>query len=50
MLTFNYEIDYSRIKELRIKNNLTQQDMANILNIKKPTYTQFENMKREILF
>ncbi len=44
----NYELDYSRIKELRIKNNLTQANMADILNIKKPTYTQFENMKREI--
>ncbi len=48
MATFNYEIDYSRIKELRNKNNLTQQQLADFLNIKKPTYTQFENMKREL--
>ena len=47
-MQFNYVIDYTRIKELRLKNNLTQQDMANILKIKKPTYTQFETMNREI--
>ena len=48
MVVFNYAIDYSRIKDIRIKNNLTQQQMANFLNIQKPTYTQFENMKREL--
>ncbi len=48
MAVFNYAIDYSRIKDIRIKNNLTQQQMANFLNIQKPTYTQFENMKREL--
>ena len=48
MKNFNYEIDYTRIKELRIKNNLTQKNMAEILNIKKATYTQFEIMRREI--
>jgi len=48
MKKFNYELDYSRIKELRINNNLTQKDLAEILNIKKPTYTQFETMKRDL--
>lgn len=48
MKKYNYELDYSRIKELRLKNNLTQKDIALILNIKKPTYTQFETMKRDL--
>lgn len=48
MKNFNYELDYTRIKELRIKNNLTQKDLADILNIQKPTYTQFETMKRDL--
>ena len=48
MTKFNFELDYSRIKDIRNEQGLTQLEMANILNIKKPTYTQFENGRREI--
>lgn len=48
MKNFNYELNYSRIKELRKQNNLTQEKLAKILNIKKATYTQFETMKRDM--
>ena len=37
-------MDYSRIKELRIKNNLPQKDIASYLNISIAAYSQFERM------
>ena len=48
MTKFNYELDYSRIKELRIKNNLKQTDLANLLNISFQAYSRYENMERII--
>ncbi len=48
MKQYNFELNYSRIKQLRIEKNITQLQMANVLGIQKPTYTQFENMKRNI--
>ena len=48
MTKFNYELDYSRIKELRIKNNLKQIDIAKLLNISFQTYSHYENMDRVI--
>ena len=33
------------IKNLRKTNNLTQQEMADMLSIKRPTYTNYENGK-----
>ena len=44
MRQFNYEMDYSRIKDLRIDNKLTQQDIAKYLNISTAAYSQFERM------
>lgn len=44
MKPYNYEMDYSRIKELRIKNNLPQKDIASYLNISIAAYSQFERM------
>ena len=44
MKRFNYELDYSRIKELRIKNNLSQKQLANYFEISIAAYSQFERM------
>ena len=45
---YNYELDYSRIKDLRIERNLTQQDIANLLEINQSTYSKFELLKANI--
>ena len=45
MKQYNYEIDYSRIKGLRIKNSLTQKNIAEYLNISIAAYSQFERME-----
>lgn len=37
-----------RIKELREENGLTQQAVANYLNVKQNTYSQYENEKRQL--
>ncbi|MCI6734568.1 MAG: helix-turn-helix domain-containing protein [Clostridiales bacterium] len=37
-----------RLKELREENKYTQQYVADILNIRQNTYSQYENEKREI--
>lgn len=39
---------YTRIKELRVEHNLTQQAVADILEIKHPQYYRYESGKREI--
>ena len=44
MKEFNYELDYSKIRDLRIKNNLKQTDIANILGISFSTYSHYEKM------
>ena len=44
MKQFNYEMDYSRIKSLRIHHHLTQKDLADFLNISIAAYSQFERM------
>lgn len=44
MKQYNYEMDYSRIKNLRIKNNLKQKDLALYLGISIAAYSQFERM------
>ena len=33
MKQFNYELDYSRIKDLRIQKNLSQKEIANLVGI-----------------
>ena len=37
-----------RLKELREENKYTQKYVADILNIRQNTYSQYENEKREI--
>lgn len=37
-----------RIKELREENGLTQQAIAEFLNVKQNTYSQYENGKRQL--
>ena len=37
-----------RLKDLREDSDLTQQAVANFLNIKQSTYSQYENEKRQI--
>ncbi len=40
--------DYVRLKDLREDNDLKQIELAEFLNIKQNTYSQYENEKREI--
>ena len=44
-MTYNI---YMKLKELREENNLTQIDVAKVLNIKQNTYSQYENEKRQL--
>lgn len=37
-----------KLKELREENNLTQCQLADYLNIKQNTYSQYENEKRQL--
>ena len=37
-----------RLKELREENNLTQTQVAELLNVKQNTYSQYENGKRQL--
>ena len=44
----NRYMKYPRIKELREKNELTQEDVANILYISQRTYSHYEVGDRDI--
>ena len=51
MSTSQMEIIYTafmRLKELREENSLTQQAVAEYLNVKQNTYSQYENEKRQL--
>ena len=37
-----------KLKELREENGVTQTQIANYLNIKQNTYSQYENEKRQL--
>ncbi len=37
-----------RLKDLREDNDLTQMQIAKLLNVKQNTYSQYENEKRDI--
>lgn len=37
-----------RLKDLREDNDITQNQIASILNVKQNTYSQYENGKREV--
>ena len=39
-----------RLKDLRVKHNLTQREVANILNITSSTYSKYENGKLVLSF
>lgn len=41
---------YERIKDLREDQDLTQQDIATILNTSQSYYAQYENNKRQMPF
>lgn len=46
-----HEISYNiyiKLKELREENNFTQSQIAEYLNIKQNTYSQYENEKRQL--
>lgn len=36
-----------KLRELRIKKGVSQQDMADFLNVKRPTYTRYESGTNE---
>ena len=40
----------AKLKELRLENNLTQQDVAKILKVSRPAYNRYENCERELPF
>ena len=48
MNKYNYELDFSRIRDLRINSGLSQQEIANILAINQSTYSKFELNKAVI--
>ena len=39
---------YMKLKDLREENNFTQSQIAEYLNIKQNTYSQYENEKRQL--
>lgn len=45
---YNYELDFSRIKEMRNKKNLSQKEIADYLHINQSTYSKFELNKATI--
>ena len=36
-----------RLKELRKKSRLTQQQLSNMLGVQRPTYSRYENNERQ---
>lgn len=40
----------SKLKEIRLKNNYTSKDIADILEISKPFYSQIENGRRRLSY
>ena len=48
MNTYNFELDFSRIKDLRAKNNVSQNTIATYLDINQSTYSKFELNKATI--
>ena len=37
-----------KLKELREENNISQKEIAEFLNIKQNTYSQYETLKRQL--
>lgn len=42
MNTYNFELNFSRIKDLRTENNISQSTIAKYLDINQSTYSKFE--------
>ena len=40
--------NYMKLKELREENNVSQKEIAEFLNIKQNTYSQYETHKRQL--
>lgn len=40
----------SKLKKIRLKNNYTSKDIADILGISKPFYSQIENGRRRLSY
>lgn len=40
----------SKLKKIRLKNNYTSKDIADILGISKPFYSQIENGRRRLTY
>lgn len=40
--------NYMKLKDLREENNLTQLQLAEVLNVKQNTYSQYETEKRQL--
>lgn len=45
MKNYNYELDYARIKELRLENKLSQKHISEYLKISIAAYSQFERLE-----
>ena len=48
MINYNFELNYSRIKQLREDNKISQKEIAKYLNITQSTYSKFELLKANI--
>ncbi len=47
-ILYNIFTNMKRIKELRKENGVTQKEIADYLNIKQNTYSQYENGQRQV--
>ena len=48
IIMYNYELDFSRIKDLRVSHSLSQKEVADYLQINQSTYSKFELNKATI--
>ncbi len=47
---YNPELDNNKLRNIRMRYNLTCEDMANILGISKTYYFQLENQRRRLYY
>ena len=48
IMKYNFELDYSRIKQLREDSKISQKEISKLLNINQSTYSKFELLKANI--
>ena len=48
IIMYNYELNFSRIKDLRVSHSLSQKEIADYLQINQSTYSKFELNKATI--